>query len=132
MLNALCGSTEKVEHILSWFEQKATLGMLGPAGKVRAYNTQATKPQYGFRAGEVEAMKATWPLVYPNGDSLPDPADYRICAGSFYWSRYKPLVSQIYTAIPRLVRAMPEGYPEECRQQGPSPVGRCGHMYALE
>jgi hypothetical protein len=149
LIQNLCGSVRQVAHILALFENEG-LGVVGPKGLTLTSdrlpfdrNNMAPKNVLGWHSEQYDSFfgvlgsplklipeyEETWNRIYA-GEKRP-PKVWAICAGSWFWSRSRPLLSDehLLAAIPKFLQAWGTGYSghyEDCR------TFNCTSLYAFE
>jgi len=143
MLQSLCGNPRQVTRILSLFENEG-LGIVGPKGltftsdSVPANRTDTTPTTlintdycFGLPGAPLQLVseyEETWKRIYA-GDT--PPKVWTICAGTWFWSRSRPILSDehLLAAIPQFLQAWGTryyGHYEDCKTAG------CKSIFAFE
>jgi len=144
MLQSLCGNPRQVTRILSLFENEG-LGIVGPKGltftsdsvpanrtdttPVKLINTDNCFGLPGAPLHLISEYEEAWKRIYARGTN--PPKVWTLCAGSWFWSRSRPILSDehLLAAIPTLLQAWGTGYSghyEDCKTDD------CKSLYAFE
>lgn len=149
MLQSLCGSSRQVARILALFENEG-VGVVGPKGLTLTsdklpFDRNDMPPKnalewqskdfdtfFGVMGSPLKLIpeyEETWNRIYA-GKKRP-PKVWAICAGSWFWSRSRPLLSDehLLAAIPEFLQAWGTGYSghyEDCW------TFNCRSLYAFE
>jgi len=150
MIQSLCGSPRQVARVLARFENEE-VGVVGPPGLtwtsdgLPADPTENTHNRHlGFSLGSLEGLfgvpgaplqqlpeyDETWNFIY--GEDSDPPDVWTICAGSWFWSRSRPILSDTHllAAVAQFLQVWETGYStdgySECK------TFACRSIYALE
>jgi len=145
MLQSLCGNSRQVARILDLFEDQG-LGVVGPKGltmtsdkmpsdrkdmtpKALGINFDSFFGVMGTPMSAVPDYQEAWKRIYA-GEKQP-PKVWTLCAGSWFWSRSRPLLSDehLLAAIPKFLHGWGTGYSgryEDCK------TFECKSLWAFE
>jgi len=111
MLDSMCGDVSHIADIVSKFEKRPEVGMIGPPGHTMTLNRRqhGVSPQVVAYPGGGE-LQRTYQKIYPDEHLIQ--GNICLIAGSSFWSRGDPFLAnvELRTAIPQMLPLLPSDH----------------------